>query len=403
MKAQWWTPLLAVAMVLGLLTWYGAVPPPASAADPGITDDTILIGMTAPMTGGAAVYSKVAETSEAVLLEYGKNIYGRNIKIIKYDDNCDPVKGIAAVKKLIYDDKVFMLHYGMCSNMVLATKPTLVSSGVPFIAQGASASPIYIPTTRNIFTSVWTSNVAIEKMIDFAMAIPNANKFGVIRHTDEWATAQYKPAMEYLKAKYNKPFAAEVTLERGSADATSQILRLKQESVDVVVAVLFPAETAVFLRDAHKLGLNAFIMGGTGAAVSDQYESLRSPEPLKRFFGPLAVKYPLDHPKAKFYQELVKKYYPNTKFDDWHIFNTGGPWVILDALKKAGRDLTREKFLDILETQYGSWEHEQYLGAVPLTFSKDNHVGLQGLTMSVYANGRINVVRSFQEYEKLMK
>ncbi len=372
-----------------------------SGPTPGVTDDTIYIGLTTPMTGSASVYSKCGQMYEAILTEWGKNINGRNIKVIRIDDGCDPVKGIAAVKKLIYDDSVFMLSGGQCSNMCLAVKPVVEETGIPMVTHGCIADSMYVPVVKNIFNPAYISSTATETMVDFAMTIPEHAKIGIIRHTDEWATSMYKPTVEYLKQKYNLTPVVDVTMERGTADASSQVLKLKQANVDSVIVLLFPAETTAFLRDAHKLGLDKPIIGSTATSASDQYAALKSVEPLKRYFGPYSIKYPLDDPKVKVYEELLKKYFPESKFDAFAVFATGGPLVIIDALKKCGRDLTREAFISILETAYTNWEPENYIGAVPLTFSETDHVGLSRLVMSTIATGKFEIIKTYDDYVTL--
>ena len=109
--------LIWILLGTALVSWQTCIPSAFPASVPGVTDDTITIGVTTPMTGPASLYAKVGEMSECMFWEWGKNINGRNIKTIKLDDGCDPVKGIAAVKKLIFDEKVFLLFSGQCSNM----------------------------------------------------------------------------------------------------------------------------------------------------------------------------------------------------------------------------------------------------------------------------------------------
>jgi branched-chain amino acid transport system substrate-binding protein len=374
-----------------------------SASPPGVTDDTITIGLTTPMTGPASLYAKCGQMYEAVLTEWGKNINGRNIKVIRTDDGCDPVKGIAAVKKLIFDDSVFMLSSGQCSNMCLAVKPVVTEAGIPMVSHGCIADAMYVPAVANIFNPAYISTVASKSMVDFTMTIPGDKaKIGIITHTDEWANSIYKPILQYMKEKHNVAPAVEVTMERGTADATTQVLKLKEAKVDSVIAILFPAETTVFLRDAHKLRLDKPIVGSTATSVSDQFASLKSVEPLKKYFGPFSLKYPLDHPKVKVYEELLKKYFPDTQFDAFAVFATGGPLVIIDALKKCGREVTREKFLNILETQYTDWDPENYIGAAPLTFSKTDHVGMNHLVMSTIASGKFEIIKTYAEYEQLI-
>jgi branched-chain amino acid transport system substrate-binding protein len=395
--------LIWILLGVALVSWQIYTPSAFCASAPGVTDDTITIGLTTPMTGPASLYAKVGEMSECMFWEWGKNINGRNIKTIKLDDGCDPVKGIAAVKKLIFDEKVFMLFSGQCSNMCLAVKPTVEQAGIPLISSSCVAAAMYIPVVKNIFNPVAVSTATSETMADFFMTIPGGGRFGVIRHSDEWATSLSNPLFAYMKEKYNKVPVVDVAAERGSADVTSQVLRLKQANLDGIFCILFPAETTAFLRDAHKLGLSVPMIGGAATYVTDQYESLKSVAPLKKYFGCFQIGYPLDHPRVKVYENLLKKYYPNTKFDAFAISVTGGPLVIIDALKKCGRDLTWEKFINILETQYHNWDPENYIGAVPLSFSKTNHVGMDRLVMSTIATGKLNIIKTYQDYEKLMR
>lgn len=397
--------ILRFLVVAGLVTVLSGLSgaPCFAAATPGVTDDTIVIGLTTPMTGPAALYAKCGQMYEAILTEWGKNIHGRNLKVIRIDDGCDPVKGIAAVKKLIFDDSVFMLSSGQCSNMCLAVKPVVTEAGVPLVSHGCIADAMYVPAVGNIFNPAYISSVASKTMVDFTMTIPGDKaKIGIITHTDEWANSISKPIVQYLKEKYNVAPTVEVTMERGTADATTQVLKLKQAGVDSIIAVLFPAETTVFLRDAHKLRLDKPIVGSTATSVSDQFASLKSVEPLKKYFGPFSLKYPLDHPKVKVYEDLLKKYFPDTQFDAFAVFATGGPLVIIDALKKCGREVTREKFLNILETEYTNWDPENYIGAAPLTFSKTDHVGMNHLVMSTIATGRFEIIKSYADYEQLV-
>lgn len=376
--------------------------PCLAAKTPGVTKDTIYIGLTTPMTGPASVYAKCGEMYEAILTEWGKNINGRHIKVIRVDDGCDPVKGIAAVKKLIFDDSVFMISGGQCSNMCLAVKPIIEETGVPMVTHGCIADSMYVPVVANIFNPAYISSVASKSMVDFAMTIPKHSKIGIIRHTDAWATSIYKPIVNYMKEKYNLQPAVDVTMERGTADASGQVLKLKQAGVDAVIAILFPAETTVFLRDAHNLGLDVPIIGSTATSASDQYTALKSLAPLKEYFGPWSIKYPLDDPRVLVYKNLLKKYFPETKFDAFAVFATGGPLVIIDALKKCGRDITRAKFLHILNTDYKNWDPPNYIGATPLTFTPTDHAGMNRLVMSTIATGRFTIIKTYADYEKLM-
>lgn len=370
---------------------------------PGVTDDTILIGLFTALSGPASLFGKAQEMHEAAYLEWGKNIHGRNIRVIKYDDGCEPVKTVATAKKLLYVDNVFLLHGPSCSNPAMAMKSIVANTATPWILGQPPADLIVTPTVKNIFNPYFVASTAQKTVADFAMTIPGVKSVGIIHHTDEWGMSFFKPTVEYLKEKYNMSVAVDVQTERGVADVTPQILKLKAGNVDLVLTITYPAETTSILREAQKLGLDVPIISNTATSVTDQYESLKSLAPLKKFFTPYWCKYPLDHPKVKVWEDLWKKYQPGKRFDAYCVHNTQGALVVMDALRKCGRDLTQEKFIEVLETQYNNWEPENYIGATPLTFSKTRHVGMDRLTMSTIVTGKFEVIKTYQDYEKLIK
>src|SRR5487761_2332664 len=130
----------------------------AQAADPGLTKDSIKIGIFGPMTGAASSFGKAELGIQAVYkdLDAHGGINGRKIETVLEDTACDPAKGIAAVKKLIAQDQVFMLHGGSCSNVVMALKPDVATSGVPYVVATAASGAITDPIAPNIFQTVAT-------------------------------------------------------------------------------------------------------------------------------------------------------------------------------------------------------------------------------------------------------
>ena len=54
MRQKHWAKLIGIGFAAACLIWQGLVPQAFSATAPGVTDDTILIGITAPMTGAGA-------------------------------------------------------------------------------------------------------------------------------------------------------------------------------------------------------------------------------------------------------------------------------------------------------------------------------------------------------------
>jgi branched-chain amino acid transport system substrate-binding protein len=389
--------IIFVISILGTTQAFGQVP--------GVTDTSIKIGIFGPFTGPIALYGKTAHLNDAIFQEMVNKvggIHGRKIEAILEDDGCEPVKGVAAVKKLVYQDKVFMLSGGLCSNVVLAAKKEIVQAGVPLVGMGAVADAIYEPVEKNVFTAFISASYIARAMADFGMSKPGVKRVAIIKQTDEWGTSNYTPLAKYLKEKYNIVPVIEVAIESSATDATPQVLAIKEANPDLVFTVTFVIPTSIFLRDSYKLGLNVPMVGTMAALADEQYKRVGIPEALKQFFSTHLLKYTIERPEMDRWRELLKKYYPKDEFDANAANGISTSLVIMEVLKRVGRDLTREKFIQELE-KLDHFSPDISPIAAPLSFSPTNHVGMKGTAFATMATGKLAILFNWKDYENLIK
>ena len=202
------------------------------------------------------------------------------------------------------------------------------------------------PVTKTIFHGSQTSRDAGYGLAKFMMSKTGTKKIGVVLHSNEWSKGYRDPMVEYLEKNGLKP-AVEVTLERGQSDATAQVLRLKEAGLDFVAAILYEPELVVFLRDAHKLGLNVMKVGALGADYLNTEKRLGSRDPMKDYYQIFQYKDVIDGPGMKKAREIIEPRLPQgEKVTDFTFYGPGSAVVIAHVLDKIGRDLTREKFID---------------------------------------------------------
>jgi len=325
---------------------------PAMAED-GVTPTTIKIGMFGPLTGGTSVYGyPINNGAIAIYKEINEagGINGRKIEIIHEDDACDGAKARAAVKKLIYTDKVFMIHGGSCSAAVFAARDEFIDAKVPFMVMAATLDSISDPPSKYIFTTALPGSGDGGVILNFAKSIPNAKKIAIVRHANEWADAKMKRINDGYKAA-GLEVVADVQLEGKATDATSQVLKIKAANPDATLFILYPAESAVFLRDAEKYGLKGPFIGTTSVMdLKDLAERAGSKTALKDVYVTAFLKGPVGSPELAKYTDLYKKQFPNDKLQSLSFYGMSGAITIADAIKKAGPDLTREKFIAALES-----------------------------------------------------
>lgn len=305
-----------------------------------------------PFSGNASSYSK----TQIGLMAYFKHINdqgginGRKFEIVQEDTACEPAKGIAAAKKLVHQDEVFYFHGNSCSAVAMAVKPTIEPSGAPWIIAHAVNPKISMPVTenRNIFHGVPAGPAYGSSMGRFVMSKPDTKRIGVITHTNDWAKSYCSPALEYIKSQGLEP-VVELAMERGQTDSTAQVLKLKQANLDFILGCLYEAETVIFLRDAKKYGLKVPVMGTAGTDLENTLARLGDQKAVNNYFVLHAFVDKVDGPKLKPWNDIILKYYPNETITGFSAVSMASGVAAVEALKAAGPDLTRSKFIAELE------------------------------------------------------
>ena len=378
--------------VMGVLSMVGT----ASADETtGLTDTTIKVGVMGPFTGNASSYSK----TQIGLMAYFKHINdqgginGRKFDIIQEDTACDPAKGIAAAKKLVHQDKVFYLHGNSCSGVAMAVKPTVSPTGIPWIIAHAVNPKITMPVNekKSIFHGVPAGPAYGSTMGKFIMSKPGVKRIAMVAHTNDWAKAYCDPAIEVIKASGGE-IIEELSLERGQTDATAQVLRLKKANPDFILGCLYEAETVIFLRDLKKYGVRIPVMGTAGTDLENTLERLGDPDAVKDYYVLHAFVDKVDGPKMKKWNDIILKYYPNETITGFSAISMASGVAAVKALKAAGRDLTRSKFIAELDNIKGL---KTGILACDITWSSTDRHGCKKSAVAGFVEGKPTVLSAW--------
>ena len=366
-----------------------------AGAEDGVTDSSIKIGIMGPFTGSASSYSK-AEIGLDAYYQWVNDqggVNGRKIETVLEDYACDSAKGVAAVRKLIYQDKVFMLHGNSCSAVAMAIKPIVVEAGIPWVVAHAANGAISAPPTRNIFHGVPVGKTMGVAMGQFVASKPEHTKVAVIAHTDDWAKSYCGPAVELLASKNIKP-AVEVAFERGQTDSTAQTLRIKQANPDFVIACLYETETAIFLKDARKYGLNAPVMGTAGTDLENTLKRVGDLDTVANYYVPHMYADNLDGPRLKRFADILKKYYPNESVTAFSLISMGSAAAVVEALKRSGRDLNRDKFISELDK---TKNFDSGVLAGRISWSPADRDGVKEVGVAGFVKGKPTILKAWGE------
>ena len=339
-----------VLMIVVTLLIASAAPPAAAQGTPGVTADEIKIGALGALTGPGYLYGRlVMNGAEVVYNEVNKTggINGRKITLVREDDRCDAASAIAAAKKLIFQHQVFMLHGGGCSNASIAARPEIEKANIPWVVFASVADDVTLPTAPYIFSTALAASIESAAQLEFALQ-QGAKKVAVISMRDAWGRSRYNPLMETFKRKGVTPVADE-EMSPDANDATPQVLRLRQANPDAVLIVLYPKAAAVYMRDAAKLGFKPMQIGQT--ALGDLLvfrDQVAIPNALDKFYTISHVRYTPEDPEMERWRGLLEKYFPTDRMSVYNIMGIASASVVVEVLKRAGRDLTRERLRDEL-------------------------------------------------------
>ncbi len=327
----------------------------AQADSTGVTADTIKIGSFGPLTGPNYLYGKLVMNGvEVVYNEVNKagGIHGRKIELIREDDRCDPATAIAAVKKLVFQHQVFMINGGGCSNSAIAARPELEAAKIPWVVFAAVADDVTMPTSPTIYSTALTASIESYAQLEFALS-KGAKKIAVISQRDAWGRSRYNPLLEAFKKK-GVTVVADEELTPDANDATPQVLRLRQAGTDAVIIVLYPKPAAVFVRDSQKIGFKPILVGQS--ALSDPLafrEQVGLPGALDKFVTINQMKYTPDDAQVEKWRSLISQYFPGDRLSVYNLYGIGSAEVVVEILKRAGKDLTRERVLAELGKLHG--------------------------------------------------
>jgi len=363
----------------------------------GLTDSAIKVGVMGPFTGNASSYSK----TQIGLMAYFKHINdqgginGRKFEMFPEDTACAPAKGIAAAKKLVHQDKVFYLHGNSCSAVAMAVKPTVSPTGIPWIIAHAVNPKISMPVNekKSIYHGVPAGPAYGSTMGRFVMSKPNTKRIAMVTHTNDWAKAYCDPAIKVIKENGGE-IIEELALERGQTDATAQVLKLKKAKPDFILGCLYEAETVIFLRDMKKYGVRLPVMGTAGTDLENTLERLGDPDAVKDYYVLHAFVDKVDGPKMKKWNDIILKYNPNETITGFSAVSMASGVAAVKALKAAGRDLTRSKFIAELDKISGLTTG---ILACDITWTSTERHGCKKSAVAGFVDGKPTVLSAWEK------
>jgi branched-chain amino acid transport system substrate-binding protein len=370
-----------VAGMLGVALAAALVAGTATAQDPGVSPGEIKIGMWTPLTGPLALLGTSARDGVSVWVrevnEKG-GIHGRKLTLVAYDDAASPQEAQAAVRRLISQDRVFMLISGSASGSTLPVREFITREKVPFVSSISSNVNLMNPFSRYIFRIYANEIVLAGAITDWIVEKEGVKRPAIIYNSNDYGVGGFRVFEQRLNSKFNiKPVAAE-RYNPGDQDFSAQLLRIKAQNPDGLLVFAFAAEAGIIVRQARELGVQTKLFGGA-ATATNLFQRGAGPA-AEGFVADYAVPAlpDSDHPAAVAYRNKLRDWvypggFPPGRPSEYDFAAYAAGKVTEDALRRIGANPTREAFVDALETL----RNFETGVAFPISYSKDNHEGTE--------------------------
>jgi branched-chain amino acid transport system substrate-binding protein len=230
----------------------------------------VLVGVAAPITGGLAWFGEQLErgAAQAVAdLNAHGGVLGQQVRLITADDYCDPEQAVAAAKKLVSDDVIFVVgHY--CSAASIPASEVYEGAGVLQITP-SSSNPMLTELGRANVFRIQNRDDAVGIAIGNYLADHWSDQKIAILHDN---TAFGKYIAEEAKKQLNRRDLTEAVYRDyipGRADYGAEIDQLQAADVTVAFIGGYHPEIGLMARLARDRGYQVQLVAGTNMGTEE--------------------------------------------------------------------------------------------------------------------------------------
>jgi ABC-type branched-subunit amino acid transport system substrate-binding protein len=351
----------------------------ACRAETGVTGGRILLGQSAAFSGPAAqlgidLHAGAKLYFDSVNRQGG--IHGRKIEIVTADDKYEPELTVENTRRLIQTDQVFALFGYVGTPTSNAALPLFTSARVPFFAPFTGARSLREPFNRQIFHIRAGYIEETEHLVDQLVRVGIRN-IAAFYQNDAYGQAGLEGVQRAL-SKRGLTMADSAPVERNTRNVAPAAQKLLAQRPDAIIQVSTYAASAALVKQMRAAGYTGQFHNVSFVGSQPLAAALGADGPGVGISQVVPFPWKPSNPiVAEYTRELKKagKDEPNFSSLEGYI----AAKVFTEGLRRAGPDLSREKFIAALETI----TLKNYDIGFPVEFSPTRHTGSAYVDMTV--------------------
>jgi branched-chain amino acid transport system substrate-binding protein len=355
-----------------------ALLPRFADADNGVFHDRIVLGQAAVFTGPAAQLGLQMRNGIKAYLDHVNakgGVHGRKLELITEDDRYEQAVAPSASKKLIEEHRVFALLGYVGTPTGVAHLPVVTQAKVPLVGMFTGAEVLRAPFNRYVFHVRASYYDETEKIVEQVLST-GGQKISVFYQDDAYGEAGRKGTELALERRRMKIHSTG-TVERNTVKVEQAAKAINASQPDAVVMVSAYTSIAAFVREMQKLGSGATFYNVSFVGSKALADALGKDGVGVAISQVVPFPWGTAVPVVKEYQQLAKK----AGFTDYNFSALEGfltAKVMVEGLRRAGRNPTREGLVDALEKM-----SDVDLGGFYVGYSPQNRAGSKFVDLTI--------------------
>ena len=315
---------------------------------------TIKIGGIFDLTGGTGdVGSPYAVAAKDYINYVNKQggVNGKKIELIDTDYAYKIPQAVAAYKDMQSKGVIAILGWGTGDTEAMA--PMIATDKIPYISASYSEHLVFDKTPYNFIGATTYSDQArlsLQWIKDNWKDKSRAPRVALIYNDSGFGRSPIQDTEDFAK-KIGVEIVDKEIVALQALDATTQLLNMQKTNPDFAINQHTVMATSTILKDAKKLGLKNKFIGLNWAfsekliqMAGDASEGFMSPMPFA-FWTETKV-------KGVAFMHKVRKEMSGKEDEQPVNYTQGfiGAYLLVEALKKAGNNLTGENIKKVLES-----------------------------------------------------
>ncbi|MGE4552272.1 MAG: ABC transporter substrate-binding protein [Desulfovibrionaceae bacterium] len=395
--------LLALALVACANDDGGGSPADSS---PGVTDGEVVFGSSLALSGHAAYLGTQALRGAMCYINEvnaSGGVAGRTIRIIAYDDAYDPPQCLRNTQRLIVDDQVFGLFCYVGTPTTVKITPFLDKVRIPLLGIVTGANALRVPFNRYIINVRASYYQETEAAVEHLVKDLGLSRIAVFYQYDAYGFDGLTGTELALK-NLGLETVARGSYVRGTLNVADALDRIERSGAQAVVMIATSEPCAEFIHMAEGRGYTPLFY--TVSFVGADELARRLGRTNERIIMSQVVPPPVGDEASRAllgeavqYPELLRKYFPNEPPSFVGLEGYLNARVLVEGLRRAGRDLTREGFIDALESM-----PELHLGpGLSVAFSPQDHQGMNQVYFTWLRDGRFVLLDDWPALRRVVR